>query len=260
MNERSDDLEPGVALVTGGALRIGRAIALSLGARGWRVAVHYRQSAVEAQEVVAEIEASGGRAMAIQADLADEDEAGSLISRIGQTLGTVTCLINNASEFEKDTIETVTRESWDRHIAINLRAPLVLTQAFAAALDSAGATGNVINMLDQRIWKLTPVFLSYTVSKTGLWTLTQTLAQALAPRVRVNAIGPGPTLPSKRQSHQHFAAQTEAVLLGHGATPDEICRAVQFILDAPSLTGQMIALDGGQHLAWRTPDIINAKE
>src|SRR5690606_17659052 len=161
-------------------------------------------------------------------------------------------LVNNASLFEMDTIETVSRDSWDAHIEINLRAPLVLSQAFARQLPD-GAQGNIINLLDQRVWKLTPYFLSYTVSKMGLWTLTRTLAMAFAPRIRVNGIGPGPTLPSARQTPEQFEELCRAVPLGRGTTPEEICEAVLFLLSAPAVTGQMIALDGGEHLAWALP-------
>ena len=173
--------------------------------------------------------------------------------RAAAALGPVTCLVNNASAFEPDTIATVTRASWDTHMETNLRAPLVLTQAFARALPS-GAAGNVINILDQRVWNPTPYFLSYTVGKAGLWMLTKTLALALAPAIRVNAIGPGPTLPSERQSAEHFARQQRNTPLRRGPQPEEIGRAARFILDSPSLTGQMIALDGGQHLGWATPE------
>ncbi|RMD62308.1 MAG: SDR family oxidoreductase [Alphaproteobacteria bacterium] len=240
---------PRAALVTGAARRVGRAIALDLARHGWAVAVHYRTSAADAAATVADIEAAGGRALALQADLADEADVETLVPRAVAALGPLGCLVNNASTFEMDTIETATRESWDRHIEPNLRAPLVLSQAFARALPMPDG-GVIINLIDQRVWNLTPYFLSYTVSKAGLWTLTRTLALALAPRIRVNGIGPGPTLPSARQSDEQFARQCAAMPLGRGTSPAEICRAVRFILETPSLTGQMIALDGGQHLGW----------
>jgi len=240
---------PKAALVTGAARRIGRAIALDMARHGWAVAVHYHRSAAEAAELVREIESAGGRAVALPADLAREAHTQALIARAVEALGPLTCLVNSASLFEMDKIETVTRASWDAHIETNLRAPLVLSQGFAAQLPG-GAQGNIVNMLDQRVWNLTPYFLSYTVAKAGLWTLTQTLALALAPRIRVNGIGPGPTLPSPRQSAEQFAEQCRAMPLGRGTTPEEICAAVQFILSAPAMTGQMIALDGGQHLGW----------
>jgi NAD(P)-dependent dehydrogenase (short-subunit alcohol dehydrogenase family) len=243
---------PKAALVTGAAKRIGRAIALDLARHGWAMAVHYHHSAAEAAELVREIEQAGGRAVALQADLAREAHTHALIARAVEELGPLTCLVNNASMFEMDKIETVTRASWDAHVETNLRAPLVLSQNFAGQLP-ADAQGNIVNMLDQRVWNLTPYFLSYTVAKTGLWTLTRTLALALAPRIRVNGIGPGPTLPSPRQSPEQFAAQCRAMPLGRGTTLEEICAALQFILSAPAMTGQMIALDGGQHLGWAQP-------
>jgi NAD(P)-dependent dehydrogenase (short-subunit alcohol dehydrogenase family) len=241
-----------VALVTGGARRIGRTIALELARDGWAVAVHHHSSAAEAAALVAEIEQAGGRAVALPADLAREPESSALVPRAADALGPLTCLVNNASVFEMDKIETATRDSWDRHIETNLRAPLVLSQAFARQLP-ADAEGNIVNLLDQRVWKLTPYFLSYTVAKSGLWTLTQTLALALAPRIRVNGIGPGPTLPSARQSIEQFRQQQAAVPLRHGPTPEEIAAALRFILGAPSMTGQMIALDWGEHLGWAQP-------
>jgi NAD(P)-dependent dehydrogenase (short-subunit alcohol dehydrogenase family) len=171
------------------------------------------------------------------------------VPRAVAALGPLGCLVNNASSFENDAVATATRASWDEHIEVNLRAPLVLMQGFAAQLPEA-ASGAIINMLDQRVWSLTPYFVSYTVSKAGLWTLTQTMALALAPRIRVNGIGPGPTLPSPRQSEEQFARQCAAVPLRRGTSPEEIAAAVRFILAAPAMTGQMIALDGGQHLGW----------
>ncbi len=237
------------ALVTGAAKRIGRAIALSLGRQGWKVAVHYHGSGTAAEEVVRELRSSGGQAVAFQADLSREEEVNRLLPESERALGPVTLLVNNASAFEMDKIDTVTRQSWDRHIETGLRAPLVLIQSMAHRLPD-GAKGNVINMLDERVWALTPYFLSYTLAKAGLWTLTQTLALALAPRIRVNAIGPGPTLPSPRQSDEQFQRQWRSMPLGRGTTPDEIAQAVAFILSAPAMTGQMIALDGGQHLGW----------
>jgi len=238
-----------VALVTGAARRIGAAIARDLARHGWAVAVHYRASEGEAEALAREIEAEGGRTATIACDLAREAEVETLIPRAVEALGPLTCLINNASVFEMDKIDSVTRESWDRHIETNLRAPLVLSQALARQLPE-GMNGNIVNLLDQRVWKLTPYFLSYTVAKSALWTLTRTLALALAPRIRVNGIGPGPALPSERQSLEQFRHQQAAVPLQHGPELAEIAAAVRFILASPSMTGQMIALDGGEHLAW----------
>ena len=240
---------PKVALVTGAAKRIGRALALGLAADGWAVALHYRTSKDEADSAVSAIVDAGGRAVALPADLRVEAEVQTLVPRAAAAFGPVGCLINNASLFENDTAASADRASWDAHLETNLRAPLVLIQSFAAALP-AEAAGAVINMIDQRVWNLTPYFLSYTVSKGGLWTLTQTLALSLAPRIRVNAIGPGPTLPSARQNDEQFSRQCESTPLRHGTTPEEILDAARFILAAPAMTGQMIALDGGQHLGW----------
>jgi NAD(P)-dependent dehydrogenase (short-subunit alcohol dehydrogenase family) len=246
------EIKTGNALVTGAAKRIGRAIALDLAAAGWNVAVHYHKSADEAAAAAREIEALGRGAVAIKADLTSEAEVAAIIPKAAASLGPLTCLVNSASTFVMDDIRTMTRASWDQHIETNLRAPLVLSQAFAAQVPGDGA-GAIVNMLDERVWKLTPYFLSYTVAKCGLWTLTQTLALALAPRIRVNGIGPGPTLPSPRQTEAQFRAQWDSMPLKRGTTPAEICRAVRFILDSPAITGQMIALDGGQHLGWAVP-------
>ena len=247
-----NEISPGNALVTGAAKRIGRAIALDLAQAGWNVAVHYRDSAEEAASAVREIKAMGRRAVAVKADLARESEVAQIVPQATVALGPLACLVNSASTFEMDDIRSMTRTSWDHHIETNLRAPLVLSQACAAQLPK-GQTGAIVNMLDERVWKLTPYFLSYTVAKSGLWTLTRTLALALAPRIRVNGIGPGPTLPSPRQSEAQFKAQWDSMPLKRGTTPAEICRAVRFILESPALTGQMIALDGGQHLGWAVP-------
>ncbi len=222
---------------------------MDLAAHGWAVAVHHRDSATDARDTVARIEAQGGRAVALAADLCDEGQAADLVRRAAEALGPLTCLVNNASVFENDTFETASRDSWNLHMQVNLRTPFILIQGLVAQLP-AGASGNVVNLIDQRVWNLTPYFTSYTLSKTGLWTLTQTLALALAPKVRVNAIGPGPTIPSARQTEEQFARQWASMPLERRVMPQEIADAVRFILDAPSMTGQMIALDGGQHLGW----------
>jgi len=240
---------PRAALVTGAAQRIGRAIALDLADQGWAVAVHHNRSADAAEAVVRQIAAGGGRAVALRADLSREAESAGLIAQAVDALGPLGCLVNNASRFERDEFDSVTRESWDGHLEANLRAPFVLAQGFAAALP-AGRCGLIVNLLDERVWNLTPHFVSYTVSKSALWTLTRTLALALAPRIRVNAIGPGPALPSARQSDAQFARQCASLPLRRGTSPEEICQAVRFLLAAGAMTGQMIALDGGQHLGW----------
>ncbi|HEX4890004.1 MAG TPA: SDR family oxidoreductase [Alphaproteobacteria bacterium] len=250
---------PKSALVTGASRRIGRAIALGLAGAGWRVAVHYGDSERDAAATVADIREAGGEAAAIRADLADAHALDALIPMAAEALGPLTCLVNNASVFENDRMDDFTRESWNRTMQVNLLAPALLTQAFARQLPK-GTQGNVINILDQRVWRLTPRYISYTLSKSALWTLTRTMAMALAPAIRVNAIGPGPTLPNDTQDAAQFAHQAGSTILGRGAGLEEIAGAVQFILNAPSMTGQMIALDGGQHLAWETPDIAGMED
>lgn len=253
------------AIVTGAAKRLGRAMALELADQGYDVAIHYASSSADADAVVDEIKAKGRNATALQADLTAEADMQTLIPRASTALGgPLTVLVNNASVFEYDNLETATRQSWDRHLESNLRAPFVLTQAFAAqapdaATDAQGepvATSLVVNMLDQRIRKLTPEFMSYTIAKMGLWAFTRTAAQSLAPRVRVNGIGPGPTMRGGRQSEDHFARQRAATVLGRGSDPEDICAALAYLLRAKAVTGQVICVDGGQHLAWQTPDIL----
>ncbi|MGI3778228.1 MAG: SDR family oxidoreductase [Janthinobacterium lividum] len=240
---------PRVALVTGGARRLGRAIVLALAGAGFDVALHFRGSRDEAEATAREVKALGRRALLLQADLADEAQVVPLVARATEGLGPLGLLVNNASHFVRDEWDDATRGGWDAHLEPNLRAPFVLSQAFARALPD-GAEGMVLNLADQRVWSLTPHFVSYTVSKAGLWALTQSLALALAPHIRVNAIGPGPTLPSDRQTAEQFARQCASVPLGHGTSPEEVARAALALLSLPSVTGQMLALDGGQHLQW----------
>lgn len=258
----------GAALVTGGARRLGRAMALELARRGHDVVVHYAGSAGDAAEVVAEIAAMGRRAAAVQADLLDDAQTATLISRAAEAIGgPLGVLINNASIFEHDRLGTITAESWERHIASNLRAPVMLTQDFAAQApkaekDARGepvAQALVINMIDQRVLKLTPEFASYTVAKMGLWAFTRTAAQALAPDVRVNAIGPGPTLRGGRQTEDHFARQRAATVLQRGANEEDIISALGYFLGARAVTGQLLCIDGGQHLGWQTPDVLGTE-
>ena len=252
MTDNRPEIAPTTALVTGAATRIGRAIALGLAAEGWTVAVHYRRSESEASEVVDLIRGNGGRAAPAQADLSVEAEAAALLPSVHRTVGPVGCLVNNASEFERDEIGDMSRTSWDLHLETNLRAPALLMQDMGRLLPD-GRNGAIVNLLDQRVLNLTPHFVGYTVSKAALWTLTRTMALALAPRIRVNAIGPGPTLPSKRQSQADFDRQIGKLPLRCAGTPQEIAAAIRFILAMPSMTGQMIALDGGQHLGWAQP-------
>ena len=243
---------PKAALVTGGARRIGRALSLALAADGYAVAIHHHHSHQEAEALAAEITQAGSKAVALAADLSDEAAVAELLSRATAALGLIGCLVNNAAIFENDTVATATHASWDRHLAINLRAPFVLMQSFARHLPEK-AGGVIVNLLDERVWNLTPHFVSYTLSKVGLWTLTQTMALALAPRIRVNGIGPGLTLPSPRQNARQFLDRCQKIPLRRGTSPDEIAAALRFILAAPAMTGQMIALDGGEHLGWAQP-------
>jgi NAD(P)-dependent dehydrogenase (short-subunit alcohol dehydrogenase family) len=252
------------ALVTGAGKRLGRAMSLYLAGRGYDVAVHYSSSEAEAQEVVADIRAMGQRAVALQADVLREEQVERLLPQAREALGgPITCLINNASIFEPDSVQTATRSSWDRHFGSNLRAPFLLLQAMAEqnlgapadANDEPLASGLVVNMIDQRVRKLTPTYMTYTLAKSALWTLTQTAAQALAPAIRVNAIGPGPTLVGPRQEQAQFEQQRRSTVLKRGTNPTEICAALGYFLDAPAVTGQLICVDGGQHLAWQTPDV-----
>ncbi len=250
---------PRAALVTGGARRIGRALVLALAEEGFAVALHYRRSREEAESLADAIRKNGGKAIALAADLADEEAVRTLLPRAEAALGPIGCLVNNASYFGEDTALTATRESWEAHLKINLRAPFLLIQDFARRLP-APCGGVIVNLLDERVWNLTPYFLSYTLSKAGLWTLTQTMALALAPRIRVNGIGPGPTLPSPRQGAQEFARQCETMPLKRGTSPAEVAAALKYILSAPAMTGQMIALDGGQHLGWAQPQFAPEPE
>jgi len=247
------------ALVTGGAQRIGRRIVERLAGEDYAVAIHCRRSTDEAEAIATDIRKQGGRAAIVQADLADGRAVESIVPHAVKALGPLTLLVNNASEFEPDEVETLSQERWDRHFAVNLRAPAFLARDFARQLP-ADSQGSIVNIVDQRVWKLTPQFFSYTLTRAALFTATQTMAQALAPRIRVNAIGPGPTLSNVRQGDEDFAKQSEAVLLGHGGSPDEIADAVLYFANAASVTGQMIAVDGGQHLAWETPDVAGIRE
>ncbi|NBB66042.1 SDR family oxidoreductase [Pseudomonas sp. ODNR1LW] len=251
MTDASSSAGRGVALVTGGARRIGRAICLTLARAGFDVAIHHHASGEEARGLFDEITTLGRRACLLQADLTDEVRVRALVPAAAEALGPVTVLVNNASVFEDDRVGGLTRESWDKHLETNLRAPLVLAEAFAAQT----VEGVIVNLLDQKVLKPDPRFFSYSLSRNGLWWATRTLAQSLAPGIRVNGVGPGPTLPSIHQTPEEFAAEARGTLLQTPGSPEAVAEAVLWLIDARMVTGQMIAVDGGQHLAWRTPDI-----
>lgn len=258
----------GGALVTGAATRLGRAMALALASAGHDVAIHYSSSEDEARSCAEEARAYGVKAVTLQADLLDRAAVTGLVPRAVEALGgPLAILINNASIFEHDTIHTATPESWDRHLGSNLYAPMFLTQAFAAQVEGGRrdengepvASGCIINMIDQRVRKPTPEFMTYSVAKHGLWAMTRMTAQGLAPDIRVNAIGPGPTLKGMRQSEAHFRQQREATILNRGASVKDIVQSMTFILRSQSLTGQLLCIDGGQHLGWQTPDVLGVE-
>ncbi len=248
-----------MALITGGAKRIGRAIAEGLASQGFAVAIHAHNSLDEAQALADALGRAGARAAAVGANLHDVESTAGLVGKAAQALGPVEILVNNASVFRDDEAGTFDAETFEAHFAVHVRAPSILAAAFATALPPERA-GLIVNIIDQRVWALTPRFYSYTLSKAALWTATQTMAQAFAPRIRVNAIGPGPTLRSPRQDEEAFRAQVAAVPLKRGPDLEEFARTIRFLYDTPSVTGQMIALDGGQHLAWETPDVAGISE
>ena len=239
------------ALVTGGARRIGRAIVRALHQAGFAVAIHAQKSLRDADALRDEIVRARGRAAVVQADLSDPAALAGVIGAAVRAVGPLHLLVNNAASFEPDAIGTLEPQRFDRQLAVNLRAPLFLAQAFAS---QAGEGASIVNVLDQRVLKLTPHFVSYTLAKSALHAATRMLAQALAPAIRVNAVAPGPTMPSERQSAEDFAHQAAAVPLGRGPLPEEVAAAVVYLSTARSVTGVTLAVDGGQHLAWATPD------
>lgn len=254
-NTQSNRPERGTALVTGGGVRVGRALCLALAKAGYDVAVHYNASEDPAAETATLIEGAGGKAQTFQADLTDAERTSALLPAVSEAMGPVGLLVNNASLFENDSLADFTVEGWHAHMNANLLAPMLLAKAFAAQAEH-GRNTMIANIIDQRVWALTPRFFSYTLSKSALWTATQTLAQDLGPRgIRVNAIGPGPTLKNARQSDADWQAQNDALILRKGPDPDDIAAALLYLVDARAVTGQMIAVDGGQHLAWETPDV-----
>jgi NAD(P)-dependent dehydrogenase (short-subunit alcohol dehydrogenase family) len=243
----------GAALVTGGGKRIGRAICLTLAQAGFDIVVHYRSSNDAAQAVADEVRALGRRAETVSGDLSDEARVARIVPDAVAAIGPLSVLINNASVFEDDRVGSLERETWDAHMETNLRAPIVLSEAFAA---QAADGSCIVNLLDQRVLKPDPRFISYALSRNGLWWATRTLAQALAPRIRVNGVGPGPTLASIHQTDEEFAAEAAATLLQRPGSPEAVADAVRWLVEADLVTGQMIAVDAGQHLAWKTPDIL----
>lgn len=249
----------GTALVTGGGKRIGKAIVEDLAANGFAVAIHCNRSRAEAEALAEKIKGQNGRAAVVAADLTDMAAVGDLIGRAEAALGPVTLLVNNASLFANDTVQDFDWLAWDRHFAIHVKAPALLAQTFARALPQ-GQEGLIVNMIDQRVWRPTPRYFSYALSKSTLWTQTQMLAQGLGPRIRVNAIGPGPTLKNMRQEDHDFDKQVAGLILKHGPELPEFGATVRYLWAARSVTGQMIALDGGQHLAWQTPDVTGMVE
>ncbi len=246
-------------LITGAARRIGRALAEDLAANGFGIIVHCNTARNEADGLVAAIRDRGGRAAVVQADLTDPGARAELMARSIDAIGPISILVNNASVFESDSPRDLSLETWDRHFDLHLKAPVLLARDLEAALPE-GAEGLVVNIIDQRVWRLNPQFFSYTLSKSALWTATQTLAQALAPKVRVNAIGPGPTFANQRQRPEDFQAQVDGLILHRTPAPGEFGGTVRYLWQARSVTGQMIALDGGQHLAWQTPDVTGMAE
>ncbi len=247
--------QPRTALVTGSAKRIGAAIVRDLAAHGFAVAIHSNRSVDEANALAGEIEAAGGRAAVVHGDLSDADAVARLVPAARAALGPLTLLVNNASVFLKDRYGGLDIGIWRTQFDINLRAPVFLAEAFAAQLPE-GSDGNIVNMIDQRVLKLTPEMPSYTLTKAALWAATQTLAQALAPRIRVNGIGPGPTFANPYATDQGMTKEIGGIPLRRPVDPADFGRAIRFLVETPSITGQLLLLDSGQHIGWETPEIV----
>lgn len=250
---------PKTVLITGAARRMGRAIAEYLSCQGFAVGIHARSSLVEAEAFANTIRQKGGQAAVLQADLEDSVSTEKLMESAHSALGPIGILVNNASVFRHDSAEEFDNAAFDAHFAVHVRAPSILGAALVRQLPD-NMSGLIVNIIDQRVLALTPRFYSYTLSKSAMWTATKTMAQSFAPRVRVNAIGPGPSFKSERQEPEDFQAQIDALILKRGPQPDEFGRTIRFLYDTPSITGQMIALDGGQHLGWETPDVAEIPE
>ena len=245
-------------IITGGATRIGAAIAKKLSGNGVEILIHYNKSKSKAESLKKELQKKGSKVFLVRGDLSKEKDVNKIIKFAKSKLKFFDCLINNASLFENDKIENFTTDSWGKHLRTNLRTPALLSKMFARNIK--GKNNNIINIIDQRVFKLTPFFFSYTISKTGLYTLTKTSAMSLAPNIRVNGIAPGPTLKNKRQSQKHFKKQYMATPLKRKVDVEQICSAVDFFIKNRSITGQVISIDSGQSLNWQTPDIMGGKE
>ena len=246
-------------VITGGATRIGAAIAESLASHKNQITIHYNKSKEKAEKLKKILEKKGSKVFLIKADLNKISELNKIIKFANVKMKGINCLINNASLFENDNIKNFSIKGWDKHMNINLKAPAILIKQFAKIV-SKNIKANIINIVDQRVFKLTPYFLSYTLSKTGLYTLTKTSAMSLAPNIRVNGIAPGPTVKNKRQSANNFKKQYLSTLLKKSVDTKEISSAIKFLITNKSITGQVIAIDSGQNLNWKTPDIIGSKE
>ena len=245
-------------IITGGATRIGAAIAEKLSGPNVEITIHFNKSKLKAQNLKKKLQKFGTKVYLVKGDLSKESDIHKIIKFSKSKMKFFDCLVNNASLFENDKLENFSSKSWDKHISINLKAPALLSKEFSK--NTKGKSNNIINIIDQRIFKLTPYFFSYTISKTGLYSLTKTSAMSLSPNIRVNGIAPGPTIKNKRQSEKHFKNQYLATPLKQQVNVDEICNAVDFFIKNSSITGQVLAIDSGQSLNWQTPDIMKGKE